>query len=146
MVNQGLAGLGLAIAVLAAAPCAAQPAEHAAVTVALDQERTVGDIGVACTGVGQTKADPHWLSYSVRLEFADPAREYLANEAVAVSDASGRELAAVKCEGPWILFKLPPGAYKATGWLPGSPLAPASASFRAPAKGQLRLVLQFPAR
>jgi hypothetical protein len=110
------------------------------------QERTVGDVGVACTGIGQSKHDPRWLSYSVRLEFSDPAREYLANEAVAVSTAAGRELAAVKCEGPWILFKLPPGAYKATGWLPGSPLAPVSPSFRVPAKGQLRLVLQFPTR
>jgi hypothetical protein len=53
-------------------------------------------------------------------------------------------LVAVSCEGPWILLRLVPGAYKAKGWLPRWPDRPVSATFRAPAKGQLRLVLQFP--
>jgi len=119
-------------------------AEAPAVALPLDQERNVDGVGVACTGIGQTKADPRWLAYSVRLEFSNPAREYLANEAVAVSDPSGRRMVAVSCEGPWILVKLPAGAYRATAWLPRSPESPVSASFRAPAKGQLRVVLQFP--
>jgi hypothetical protein len=37
-------------------------------------------------------------------------------------------------------------ALAASPWLPGSPLAPVSASFRPPAKGQRRRVLQFPTR
>jgi hypothetical protein len=140
-----MAAIALAAASgLAAHAALAQGDAEGAVAVPLDQERVVGDIPVACTGVGQTKADPHWLSYSVRVEFSNPAKEYLANEAVAIFDVSGRKLAAASCDGPWILFKLPPGAYTARGWLPGSSTSPVTASFRAPGKGQLRLVLRFP--
>ena len=131
--------------VLWASALGAQPAPtRDATVVALDAETTVNGVPVACTGVGQTKADPKWLAYSVRLEFSNPARDYLADEAVAVSDAKGRRLAAMSCEGPWILLKLPPGPYTVEGWLPGAAAATAHAAFRAPAKGQLRLVLVFP--
>jgi len=139
--------LGLLAASVAVGPCLAQPMgapAMAATPIPLDQERMIDGVGVACSGIGQSKADPRWLSYSVRLEFSDPARDYLADEAVAVTNAAGQRLAAVKCEGPWILIKLPPGTYRVTGWLPGSPDKPVSAEIHAPAKGQQRFVLEFP--
>jgi hypothetical protein len=112
--------------------------------VPLDAARTVDGVDVACTGIGQSKADPRWNAYSVRVEFANPAREYLANVVVEVSDASGQSLAAVRCEGPWVLLRLPPRAYRLKAWLVGQRAEPRETSFRAPAKGQTRLILTFP--
>lgn len=141
--RHGVMVLGV-VAGLAGANMAAGGARDGAVAVPLDSEQVVNAVSVACTGIGQTKADPRWLAYSTRIEFSNPAREYLANEGVAVFNAAGARLASVTCEGPWLLFKLPPGAYRAEAWLLDQPAASSSASFRAPAKGQLRLVMQFP--
>jgi hypothetical protein len=134
-----LAALGAAASV-----AAAQGEATAPTALALDRELMVGGVAVACTGIGQTKQDPKWQVYSVRVEFSDPHQDYLANEAVALSDTSGKQLAVVSCEGPWILFKLPAGTYRARGWLPGAPARAVGASFRAPSRGQLRVVLRFP--
>jgi len=112
--------------------------------VPLDGERTVDGVGVGCTGIGQSKTEPRWGAYSVRVEFSNPAREYLANGAVEVFDRSGHSLTAVRCEGPWILLRLPPGTYRIKGWLVGQPAEPREASVHPPAKGQAQLILTFP--
>src|SRR5258707_13118261 len=109
-------GLAAALLAIAAGQCAAQESPTA---VGLDTKPTVGGVAVGCSGVGQAKAEPRWLAYPIRVEFADPARDYLANGAVSVSDASGHVLAAVSCDGPWILLRpAGAGAYKVKGWLP----------------------------
>ena len=106
---QVLAAPVLATTILAAASgTLAQPGPVPAVP--LDGERTID--GVGCTGIGQSKTEPRWSAYSVRVEFSNPAREYLANGAVEVFDRSGHSLTAMRCEGPWILLRLPPGTYK----------------------------------
>jgi hypothetical protein len=135
---------GLASVTFASIAAAAGTAREGAVVVPLDAERVVNGVAAACTGIGQTKSDPRWLAYSTRIEFSNPAREYLANEGVAVFNAAGERLASVTCEGPWVLLKLAPGAYRAEAWLRDQPAASSSAKFRAPAKGQLRVVMQFP--
>jgi hypothetical protein len=110
----------------------------------LDQEVTVGGIGVGCTGIGQTKNDPKWKAYSVKLEFADAQRALLANEVVAVS-SGGSQLLEIACEGPWVLLKLPAGKdYQVEAHLAQSSAAPRSASIKAPAQGQATFVLTFP--
>jgi len=119
---------------------AAQP-----VRVPLDQETTVGDIPVACTGIGQTKNDPKWLAYPVRVEFADAEHAYLADETISLADAHGHQLLDVACEGPWILLKLPPRvAYRVEGRLRDPSVPPVSATVKAPSHGQTRFVLTFP--
>lgn len=116
------------------------------VRLQLDQETTVGDIPVACTGIGQTKDDPKWLAYPVRVEFADAKHHYLAGEVMSLADPHGRILLDVACDGPWVLMKLPPRqTYKVEG-RPTSPpdVAPVSAPLKAPSHGQARFVLTFP--
>lgn len=114
------------------------------VRVPLDRETTVGGIGVGCTGIGQTKNDPKWKDYPVKLEFADAQRALLANEVVTVS-ADGAPVAEVACEGPWLLLKLPAGkAYQVEARLAQSSAGPRSASVKAPAHGQATFVLTFP--
>ena len=132
------AALG-AVCLLAVSAAAAQPA-----ALALDTETTIGGVDVACTGMGQTRLDPRWNAYPVRVEFSNARSEYLTDGEIALSDARGRPILAVRCEGPWILLKLRPGAYRVEGRLANVDAKPRSARFRPPARGQMRLVLQFP--
>ncbi|HWA60029.1 MAG TPA: hypothetical protein VG939_01575 [Caulobacteraceae bacterium] len=120
----------------------AQPSTPVA-RLPLDRETEVGGIEVACTGIGQTRNDPKWLDYSVRVEFSNARSEYLSDAEVTVSDARGRPILAAACDGPWILMKLPKAGYRIEARLLDVPAAPRSASFKAPARGQMRLVLQF---
>jgi hypothetical protein len=113
--------------------------------VPLDQETTLGGVPVACTGIGQTKDDPKWKAYPVKLEFADASRAYVAGEAVTLSDASGAQLFEASCEGAWLLLKLPAGkAYTVSAKLTERATAPRSANVKAPAHGQATFVLTFP--
>jgi hypothetical protein len=103
-------------------------------------------VNVACTGIGQQKDDPRWRAYPIRVEFATPRGDYLSDEALSVTDHAGAVLASVACEGPWILLRPDaPGEYSFKGWVPGNPAPARGGSLRIPAKGQSRLVLQFPA-
>ena len=114
------------------------------VRVPLDQETTVGGIGVGCTGIGQTKNDPKWKAYSVKLEFADAQRALLANETVSLSDGNTQVLD-VACEGPWLLLKLPAGkAFTVEANLAEKTTASRSATVKAPSHGQATFVLTFP--
>jgi hypothetical protein len=110
----------------------------------VDAETMVAGVAAGCTGVGQTKDDPRWLAYPVRIEFANAAREYLQAGVVTIYDAKGASVLSVRCEAPWILLKLPAGSYRVEGRVPDSPAQPRTATFTTPAKGQMRLVLTFP--
>jgi hypothetical protein len=133
--------LGVALVAASSLIAVAQPAST---HIALDTETIVDGVGVGCTGIGQTKFDPRWSAYSVRIEFSDAQNAYLADEVATVWDAQGRAIASVGCEGPWILFKLPAGAYRVEGRLTDQTAQPRTASFNAPARGQLRVILKFP--
>jgi hypothetical protein len=135
----------LTICAFAAAACAAAAQENPQ-RAPLDGEIVVSGMHVGCTGVGQTKNDARWRAYPVRIEFADTNHAYLADEALTISDASGKALATVTCEGPWILLRPEaPGAYAFKGWFPSRAVAPRTGTFRVPGKGHARLVLTFPA-
>ncbi|HXQ12702.1 MAG TPA: hypothetical protein VN805_17055 [Caulobacteraceae bacterium] len=134
------------IALCAAAAFLALAAGAAAdpTPVPIDSEATVGGIDVGCTGIGESKLDPKWQAYPVRVEFSDANNDYLANEVLTVRSASGAELLTVACEGPWILLKLPTGSYSVIGRVPGTSAQPRTATFRPPSHGQMRVVLKFP--
>ena len=120
-------------------------AQEGPARIPLDGERTIGGVAIACTGIGQEKADPRWLAYPVRVEFSKPGGDYLADEALSVMDHSGHTLASVACEGPWILLRPEaPGEYRFKGWVPGGAGGQRGGTFHVPLKGQIRLVLQFP--
>ncbi|WP_334163574.1 hypothetical protein [Phenylobacterium sp.] len=133
------AALG-ALAALVLAPAAfAQPA-----ALPVDVETEVNGVPVACTGVGQTRLDPKWLAYPVRVEVSNALNEYLVGSEVTIRDRAGREVLSASCDAPWLLLKLPAGAYRIEGRIAGSPAKPRTAPFSPPAAGQMRLVLQFP--
>ncbi len=132
----------LAAALAAIAVASAAPAADVT-SLPLDTPQTVGGYGVACTGIGQTKHDPQWKAYAVRIEFSNALKEYLEGGRITVS-SHGKPILSVSCDAPWILLKLPAGEYVVEGTPLNSQAKPRSATFHPPAKGQLRLVLQFP--
>lgn len=136
MFSTPVVALGL---MLAAAPAGAEP-----VDMPLDQPTTLNGIEAACTGVGQTREDPQWSTYGVRIEFSNALSEYLGSGAIRLSDRSGTTLLEARCDAPWILLRLPPGAYRVEGWIPGASVKPRSAPISPPRSGQTRFVLQFP--
>lgn len=116
-----------------------------ATVVPLDSEASMRGLQVACTGVGQSKDDPKWRAYPVRVEFSNPSGAFLANGAVSIATAGGKSLASVSCEGPWILLRPTSGrgAFRVTGWLPGQGYKAVSQSFTIPAGGQQVIDLRF---
>ena len=137
-----LSALFVAAASLAAAPAARA---QTPVEIALDSETVIGGIGVACTGIGEAKADPRWAAYPVRVEFANSVREYLIGATVSVADAAGKTLLTASCAGPWFLLKLPDrAAYRVEARINSSEAPAQRATVHAPAQGQSRVVLTFP--
>jgi hypothetical protein len=135
----------LTLSAAGVSPAAANPAAAVnPVVLAVDAETRVGGVEVACTGIGQTRADARWQAYGVRVEFSNIRNEYLVGGAISVRDHAGREVLAVSCDAPWILLRLPPGDYRVEGRLLDSPAKPRSASVTPPRQGQMRVVLQFP--
>jgi hypothetical protein len=133
---------GLAVLTIAAAalPAKADPTE-----VNLNDETTIGGIGVACTGVGQSRDQPQWRTYPVKLVFADPKGLLLADVTVSVTDAKGAQVLQMHCGGPWVLMKLPAGkSFKVEARLSQPGTAPRTNSVRAPAHGQATVVFTFP--
>lgn len=108
----------------------------------IDKETTINGVPVACTGVGQTRFDPRWQAYPVRVEFSNAASEYLTDAELTVSGPRGPVLTVV-CGGPWVLMKLPAGSYTVQGRILGAAAKPRTMTVRPPASGQARFVMQF---
>jgi hypothetical protein len=120
------------------------PAE-ADVPMPMDNPISIDGVQTVCTGIGDdAQKDPRWLAFPIRIEFSNGGAQYLSGAHVVLSAAGGKTMAALDCEGPWVLFQVGPGTYKVTATLTGQPgAAPVSATFSPPAKGQKRVVLEF---
>lgn len=112
--------------------------------MALDTEDSFNGVDVACTGIGETRLDPKWAAYPIRVEFSDAKNEYMTDAAVVLTTAKGKPLLALTCEGPWVLMRPHPGSYAVYAQLMDSAAKPRSSRFTVPAHGQKRVVLQFP--
>jgi hypothetical protein len=141
-----LSALCVTAAIVAAAPAlaAAPGAELQVQTLPVDQGSEVAGVQVACTGMGETRQDSKWSAYPVRVEFSNTRAEYLTDAQIVLTNAKGRALFKVSCTAPWVLLKPPAGSYAVYGQLLESSAKPRSAPFKVPAKGQIRVVLEFP--
>ena len=115
------------------------------VPMPMDNPISIDGVQTVCTGIGEdAQKDPRWLAFPVRIEFSNGGAQYLSGAHVVLSAAGGKTMAALDCEGPWVLFQVGPGTYRVTATLTGQAgAAPVSATFSPPAKGQKRVVLQF---
>jgi hypothetical protein len=139
----------LSLAVLCATAAAAEPVPPNAFDMdvdpmAVDQPVAMGGVEMACTGIGETRNDPKWATYPIRVEFSDAKNEYMADALVALVDSRNELLVVVRCDAPWLLLKPPAGIYAVYAHLMDSAAKPRSAKFTVPARGQKRVVLQFP--
>lgn len=134
-----------AAACLAFAGLAASARADTAVRLPLDTNTTVDGVDVACTGIGQTRNNPLWRDYPVRLEFSDAKGDYLADETLTVYRPDRQPALSVSCDGPWVLMKLPPGRdYRVQASLDEPGTSPHSSVVRAPEHGQARFLITFP--
>lgn len=132
-----LLALAIGTAVGFAWPAGADPLE-------MDTPGTVNGIETVCTGLGSAQDDPRWKSYPVRVEFSNGGAQYLAGAHVRLSNGA-KELASFDCSGSWVLFRLKAGNYTVAATLTEKPEAgERSATFSTPARGQKRVVIQFP--
>ena len=136
--------LTFALPALAAAPDSLTGDMAALPLVALDSQTVIDGVEVACTGIGDSRNDPKWAAWPVRVEFSDAQHVYEAGAAVALVDAKGKTVLTAGCSGSWLLLKPSPGAYTVFARLLDSPAKPRSAPFKTPARGQLRVVIEFP--
>lgn len=117
-------------------------AQIAAPPFPLDTPMRMRAIEAVCTGVSaDARNDPRWSNYPLRIEVVDGAGRYLSDAQVTVTKAD-EPLASVNCQGPWVLFNLPAGAYSVSAELGGMTK---SGRVNVGAAGQARLILRFDA-
>lgn len=107
-----------------------------------DEEKTYQGISYACTGVGESKEDPKWNSYPLKLMFTAGTRAYVSEVDVTIRDSAGSTVLQVNCDAPWLLARLKPGTYSVNAKADGG--STKSASVSVPASGQNSLAIRFP--
>ncbi len=133
--------IGLASSLVAFAAVGMLPAH--ADSMPMDNPVTLNGIETVCTGIADSKDDPRWKAYPIRVEFSNGGAQYLAGAHVSL-EQGGKTLTSLDCPAAWVLFKLEPGTYTVTASMLDSQAKPRTATFSPPAKGQKRVVLRFP--
>jgi hypothetical protein len=129
---------------VAAGSALALPALTNSALAVQDQPVTVSGVETVCTGVGSAKDNPAWAAYPVKLVFANPKGEDLAQVQVSVMQG-GKPVVQTQCDAPWILMKLPAGAYSVTATVPGQAGARVGkANFTSAASGQKTVTVTMP--
>jgi hypothetical protein len=143
-------------------------------SIAMDQPVPMGNVETVCTGIADSKDDPRWPAYPIRVEFSNGGAQYLAGAHVTLTQGgtlpgtptktkhrrhktasageympasmdSSAPLASFDCLGSWVLFKLPPGTYTVRASLLNPPGPEKSATFATSGEPpQKRVVIQFP--
>jgi hypothetical protein len=124
------------IALFAATPALAQPME-------MDRPVQMGDLTVACSGIGSAKDDPQWKDYPIRIEFSNGGAQYLSGAHVVLMRGA-KTVADFDCPGAWVLLKGPAGPYRVDATIDNSQAKPVNAPFDLGAGAQKRVVLRFP--
>jgi hypothetical protein len=109
----------------------------------MDTPVQMNGLETVCTGVGETKDDPKWLAYPIRIEFSNGGAQYLSGATVRISRGSDT-VGSLDCPGAWVLLKGAPGEYRVDVTIDNSSANAVNASFRMGTGGQKRIVLRFP--
>ena len=68
-----------------------------------------------CAGVGDDPNDPKFSTYNTKIIFTTGGTAYITDvQAKVVEVSSGKVVADVYCDAPWLLMNLKPGAYNVT--------------------------------
>lgn len=80
---------------------------------AADSEQTYEGVRYVCAGVSQeSRDDPRWSGYPVKLVFASSDGGFLGDVKVKIGDAKGDTVLQAHCLSPWLLVDLGPGRYQ----------------------------------
>ena len=131
---QGVATLVLVSAVFT--PALADP-------LPMDRPVQMNGLETVCTGIGESKDDPRWKDYPIRIEFSNGGAQYLSGAAVKISHGAN-PVVSFDCPGAWVLLKGAPGDYRVDASIDGSQAKPVSAPFKMGDGAQKRIVLRFP--
>ena len=127
-----------ALIMVLTAPAHAQ--ETKAPPFPIDTPMSMRAIEAVCTGISSdARADPRWAAYPLRIEVVGAGGEFLGDAQVTLSKGD-EALAAVNCGGPWVLFKVMPGAYGVSAEVQG---VTKTARVNVAGSGQARVVLRF---
>jgi hypothetical protein len=131
----------LASALFSCAAVSAYAQIPAAPPLPFDSPVSMRSMEAVCTGIGaDARNDPRWPSYPLRIELVGRAGEYLGAAEVSLSQNS-EAIISVRCSGPWLLLRLPPGNYDVTASVEN---VSKTGRVTVPMTGQGRLVLRFP--
>lgn len=115
--------------------------ETAAPSLPFDAPVSMRAMEAVCTGIGaDARNDPRWPTYPLRIELVGRAGEYLGEAQVSLNQGA-EAIMSVRCGGPWLLVRLPPGNYDVTAVVEN---VSKTGRVTVPATGQGRLVLRFP--
>ena len=109
---------------------------------AVDDEQMYEGILYACTGIAESKTDPRWEQYAVKMVFAGATGQLLGDIQVRVDDKNGRQIFETHCFAPWLMLALQPGRYKATAT--ARQVFTHSVDFLVSAGRQAYIVVRFP--
>jgi hypothetical protein len=130
----------LAASLIALALTSAQ-AQQSAPPLPFDSPVSMRATEAVCTGIGaDARNDPRWTAYPLRVEIVGRAGEYLGQATVSLSQ-NGEAILSVQCGGPWLLLRLPPGAYDVEVMVEN---VSKTARATVPMTGQGRVVIRFP--
>jgi hypothetical protein len=130
------ASLAILALAVASGPAVADP-------MAMDTPVQMNGLETVCTGVGETKDDPKWLSYPVRIEFSNGGAQYLSGATVRISHGA-ESVGSLDCPGAWVLLRGAPGEYCVNVTIYNSSAKAVDASFRMGSGPKKRIVLRFP--
>ena len=135
-----ISSFAIAISVVAGSALAL-PALTVTALAVQDQPMTIGGVETVCTGVGSAKDNPAWSAYPVKLVFANPKGEDLAQEHISVTQG-GKPVVETDCDAPWVLMKLPAGQYSVAASIGART---GNASFSTSGSGQKTVTITMPA-
>jgi hypothetical protein len=116
-------------------------AQETAPPLPFDSPVSMRAMEAVCTGIGaDARNDPRWPTYPLRIELVGRAGEYLGEAQVSLNRGD-EAIMSVRCGGPWLLVRLPPGMYDVTAVVEN---VTKMARATVPPTGQGRLVIRFP--
>ncbi len=99
-------------------------------------------IKYACTGVGESRQDPRWEKYPLKLTFTASGTAYISSVEVKIKDQKGDLAFEAKCNSPWLVVNLKPGSYRVEAT--ALEKYPQKASFKINSGSQTSQVIRFP--
>lgn len=78
---------------------------------AADEIKTTDGVRYACTGIGESKEDPRWEKFPLKLMFTARGTAYVSFVQVKIRDSNQKTVLSADCDAPWLLVDLPAGTY-----------------------------------